>query len=373
MAEIAMRQMRLLGFAPLAEADAVLRVTEADAVLGVTGADALLAAMRAIPGPYLRMQSGPAVVALLQEEPEVPLVGRSRDELIAGLQSVQRRLEVACAAGPFLPMDPAAACGPADDMPRLLEAAWDALARAAAEQGTRQQWDIVLSWQPEPVVARNRAQIASAAVHGAEALAEAVRTVLRAECSRREAALLAVLAPAVIAFAKGGAACADAQVAVTVLVAAGGEAAVEAALDGLAAEHAEGASIDMRGPLPPVSFSPVRLATVEGAAIARAWATLGLPDRIDLSTLHRHWRLGAAEVHPDRQAGTSEARQGSGATVSDLTAAYHLLRDLLPPDAAGVTFDRVLRSAGLRLVIPTLDQAPTARVSAPLAELVTLS
>ena len=137
------------------------------------------------------------------------------------------------------------------------------LAEALAAHGARQQWDIVLHWAPEAVVARHRAEIAPPPRTAPQALAEAVGAVLRAECARHEAAVLAALTPAVLAFAEGGAACADTQVAVTVLVAANAEAAVEAALDALPAEQMEGVSIDMRGPLPPLSFSAVRLATVQ--------------------------------------------------------------------------------------------------------------
>jgi hypothetical protein len=349
MAEIVMQQTRLLGFAPR------------------TGAAELHAAMSAVSGPDLHMQYGPAVVALFQQEPGVPVVARGREELVASLRLVQRRLEVGCAAGPFLPMDPAAACCSAGAVARLLETTWDRLAEALAGHGARQQWDIVLRWDPEPVVARHRAEIAPAAARGPEALAEAVGTVLRTERGRREAALLDVLRPAVVAFAEGGPAGSDGEVAVTVLVANGAEAAVEAAIDGLAPEYAEGASIDMRGPLPPVSFSAVRVATLKPPAITAAWATLGLPERVDLTTLHRHWRLGAAAIHPDRQ----RANQVTDATVAELTAAYRLLRDLVPP-AGQQTLDDLLRQAGPRLVLPA-DVAKPAPVPERVPALAVLS
>ena len=152
--------------------------------------------------------------------------------------------------------------------------------------------------------------------------------MLLADRSRREAALLAALAPTALAFASGGAACAETEVSVTVLVNAWGEAPVEAALDALPAEHAEDASIDMRGPLPPLSFSAVRLVTVEARDLNRAWQLLRLTDRIDLASLHRQWRQCAAEVHPDRRPAKDAV------TVSELTEAYRLLRPLLPTDAS---------------------------------------
>ena len=348
MGENAMQQTRLLGFAPL------------------EGLDALLAAMRAVPGPELLVhraphtasRGGPGVAALFQTEPDVPLMERGREALAASLGTVQRRLEVACQAGPFLPMDPAAACCPAAAAPLLLASAWDALTPALARHGAHHQWDIVLSWTPEHVVARHRGEIAPAAASGPAALAEAVAGVLRNERGRREAALLAALAPAVLALAAGGAAGTETQVAVTVLVASGCEAPVEAALDAMAAEHVENATIDMRGPLPPLSFFSVKIATVEEQAVTSAWSTLGLGDRVDLSDLHRQWRLRAAAAHPDRQHAPETA--GSGATVSDLTDAYRLLRDLLPAgtDAEGHTLHGLLRRAGYRLIMPADIAAP---------------
>lgn len=359
MAEMTMQLTRLLGFAPLA------------------GLDALHAAMGAVPGPQLQVQhapsgdagDGPTVAALFQDEPEVPFGGRSRDALTAGLKSVQRRLEVACQAGPFLPMDPAAACCPSASVPRLLASGWDALSVALACHGARQQWDIVLRWTPEDVVARHRDEIAPAAALGQQALADAVGVALRSERVRRESALLAALAPAVLDFASGGAACAETQVMVTVLVASGCEAAVEAALDGMAAQDVEGASIDMRGPLPPLSFFPVRVAAVDAQAVTGAWATLGLEDAVDLAGLHRQWRLHAAAVHPDRQ--PALAGEAANVAVSDLTDAYRLLRDLLPAEAkaGGQTLKSLLRRAAHRLIMPadtTNRAAPPER--APMRE-----
>jgi hypothetical protein len=346
-ADFDLGQTRLLGFAPVA------------------GLDALHAAMAAVPGPTVHVHRGPAggggamIAVLHQAEPDVPFVGRGRDALTASLKSIQQRLEVACQAGPFLPMDPAAACCPTAVLPRLLADQWDHLVAALVRHGTCQQWDIELRWRPEDVISKSRSEIAPAAALGNEALAEAVGSTLRRERDRREAALLIALGPAVLAFAEGGAACAETQVAVTVLVASGGDAAVEAALDAMASEHVEGASIDMRGPLPPLSFFAVRLESVDQQAVIDAWATLGLADRVDLSTLHRQWRLRAAAVHPDRRPNLTVAGEATGETdgrprVSDLTDAYRLLRDLLPAETTfdGHTLTGLLSRAGHRLVIP---------------------
>ena len=334
------RSARLLGFAPL------------------VGLDALRTALNAVAGPQVHACHGPGVIALLQQEPDAPLFGGGRKATAAMLLTVQRRLEMACQAGPFLPMDPPTACCPAEAVSHLLESAWSSLGSALIAQGGRHQWDVVLHWAREPVVTRHRATPAAAAGQDKAALTEAADSVLRAKRSQCEAALLTVLAPTVLAFASGGVACVETEIVVTLLVNAGAEATVKAALDALPAKHAENASIDMRGPLPPLSFSAVRLVTVEARDINRAWQLLDLSDRVDLASLHRQWRQRTASAHPDR-------RPAKGAvTVIELAEAYRLLRSLLLTDAAVrfQTLNSLLRHASPRLVVPDDPMAAPAGV-----------
>jgi hypothetical protein len=239
----------------------------------------------------------------------------------------------------------------------LLDSERYAVGMALRHYGLQQQWDIVLRWTPETVVARNREAIAAAAPGGRQALADAVAAALLGTRNRREAALLNALAPAVLALAAGGAACTETEVTVTVLVTAGGDAAVEAALDGLPAEHTEGAELDMRGPLPPLNFAAVRLASAEPDAIRQAWAAMQLPGTTDRAALHRTWRKLAAGAHPDRQ---PAAR---GATVAALTDAYNLLRGLFPAEAP-LTLDALLRRGGTRLVAPAVAAESAPRLEA---------
>jgi hypothetical protein len=357
------RRMRLLGFAPL------------------SGLASLQAALDAVPGPAVQVQRGPAVAALLQAEPAASLFGRTRRALLADLHTVQRRLEVACLAGPFLPMNPAAACCPADALPPLLAATWEALATALARHGASHQWDIALRWSPQAVVAHRRAEIAEAASGGGPAaLADAVAAALRADRGRREAALVMALAPVVLAFAPGGAAAAEAELVVTVLVGgsagadggtSGGVAAVEVALEALPVEYFADTVIDMRGPLPPLSFAAVRLAETGAEAVGQAWRILALPlddhdSRIDAAALHRQWRNRAAAAHPDVQSGPEAA----AVSLAEVTEAYHLLRALMrdtqPVATQAATARFSLRElqgrAGLRLVMPcdAADQPPPA-------------
>lgn len=341
--------IRLLGFAPL------------------VGLDALQSALEMVPGPALRIQRSAhgqsAVAAIAQDEPETALQSRSRDDLVTSLRTVQRRMEIACLAGPFLPMDPATACCLATTVPQLLEPAWDGLFAALTQHGACHQWDIALRWTPNHVMAKHRHSIAAAAGQGPQILAEAVAAALRTERDVMEAGLLATLRPVVLAFAAAGAARAETEISVTVLTSAQGETALEAALDALAPEYAEAATIDMRGPLPPLSFSAVQLITVTEHEATQAWQTLGLSDRIDLATLHRQWRLCAAAIHPDRQA--TQPALADCATVSEITSAYRLLRGLLPNADPRETFalTSLLRRCGSRLILPAQhidhDRAPS--------------
>ena len=303
------------------------------------------------PALSLPASSLPALSPWRQPEPPTPLLRGTRADMLSRLHTVQRRLEIACQAGAFLPMDPAAACCPPGEVAAMLAQAWPALAAALAGHGRRQQWDIVLRWTPEAALAPRRAEIAAAAGQDRTLLADAVAAALRATRTEREAALIAALRPVVLAFAAAGAAAAETEVALTVLLPAGGEAAVEAALGGLAPEHATGATLDMRGPLPPLSFGPVRVAKVDAAELAQAWERLDLPARIDRDGLHRQWRRRAFALHPDRNAG------GAATTLPETTTAYHLLRDLMRDAAtAEITLAELSRHAGYRLIVPPPDE-----------------
>jgi hypothetical protein len=326
------------------------------------GVAALRAALDAIEGPAVSVRESGTVAALLQPEPPIGLLARGRADLLASLHGVQRRLEIACQAGAVLPVDPAAACLPDEAAAMLLEPAWPALAAALGTHGCRHQWDVVLRWAPEPVLRRRRADIVAAAAGlGDVGVADAVAAALRAERARREAGLLAALAPAVLAFAAAGPTGGDTEVSVTVLLPAHGEAVVEAALSTLSPDDALDASLDMRGPLPPLSFAPARVAKVELAEVVRAWSQLDLPERIDLSELHRHWRRRAFSVHPDRH--PALARESFACALGEATEAYHLLRDMIRgADEFGVTRDAVLDRAGYRLILP-----PMAETEPPLA------
>lgn len=346
MAKLGMRSIRLLGFAPLRDSAQ------------------LATSLANIPGPPLHLCHGAAVVAVAQDEPRKPLLRRDRKALLSGLQTVQRRLEVACQAGPFLPMDPSAACCPPHWVASLLASGEVALSAVLADYGRLHQWEIVLRWSPETVVAEHRAEIATAVREpGAPGLADAIAMVLRSERACREALLIAALVPAVVAFAPGGATGSDGEVSLTVLSSPDRETAIESALQALDAAKLGDASLDMRGPLPPVSFAAVRLVATDQSEISTAWSRLELPTRISRTGLHQTWRQRAAAAHPDRyEAGEQVAR---AAVMADLTAAYHVLRDLIGPGSdEEVVLSEVLRRAGPRLVVPP----PELWVTRPLLE-----
>lgn len=332
MAEMSMTPVRLMGFA------------------GLAGIEKLRAAMAAIDGPPLRLVRGPAVAALVQDEPATSPARRGRKALLTGLQTVQRRLEVACQAGPFLPMDPGAAICPAASVDALLDLAWDGLATCLTQTGDTHQWDIVIRWAPDAVLAPRRAALAEVAGKGDPALlADAVKSALQAEHAARCAALLEALHRHVLAVAPVTGTGNDTEIAVTVLVPRGQESHIELALGEIPAALVAGADADLRGPMPPVSFHAVRLASVDTADMTRAWRLLSLPEKVDQTLLHRQWRAMAAASHPDRHQGASAE------AFTDITEAYRLLRPLL--DTEPRSLRSLLRHEGHRLVLPACAPA----------------
>jgi hypothetical protein len=258
---------------------------------------------------------------------------------------VQRRLEVACQLGPFLPADPSQARCKSTALPALLNGAADTIADALAGPGRCHQWDVVLRWPAESVVASRRTDIARAAQEGGGgrvALAEAVAAALAAERAQREAALRAAVAPVCLALLPAGAG--TCETGLTCLMPPGGEAALEAALGALPAAITAEADADMRGPLPPLSFAAVRIDSAAAADIAQAWRTLALPHQVDAAALKQHWRSCAARLHPDRGVTDDAPMVAAG-------AAFRLLRDLLPPDdrAEAVTLRTLQKTSACRL------------------------
>ena len=276
---------------------------------GCNGAK-LAQAMQDIPGPHICLVEAGGLAALAQVEAGRFSLGLgSPATALRRLRTVQQRLEAACPLGPFLPADPAHARCAGASVAGLLEAAAPAIREALAGPGTRHQWDIVLRWQPEDVVAARRAEIAEAASNaggGRDALAEAVHSALARERTRRETSLHRALAGHALAMAPAGAG--PTETGLTVLLPAAGEAALEAALNAL----------------PPVSFAAVRIDRAAPSEVANAWRTLALPDQVDAAALRQHWRDCAARLHPDRG--------GGDAPMVNAGAAFRLLRDLLPAE-----------------------------------------
>jgi hypothetical protein len=307
-------------------------------------AAALLTALQAIEGPKVLAVTAYGVVALAQHGGG-PAVARGRGALLRGLHCIQRRLQAACQMAAFLPADPAQCGCRDDDLAVMLPEAADAIAAALDGPGRCHQWDVVLRWSPEAVAMSRRAEIAAEAGEGAGELAEAVAAALARERDRRASSLLAALRPVVLAMApaEGGAA----EAGVTVLVPAGSDATLERALRGLPDAITEGATADLRGPMPPLSFAAVRLASAATAELARAWRLLDLPDQIDDAALRRQWRRAAA---PSAEAGS----------------AFRLLRGLLPAASGHAWTLSALQQRGLRRLVapasPHLDHYSLGRL-----------
>jgi len=320
-------------------------------ILGFAAAasgQALAARLAAVAGPPVSLHCAGGLAVLSQaDKPGRPsLLAGGRRAMLAALASVQRRLELACLHGPFLPADPADAACPACEIGALLAGAADSIAAALAGPGTCHQWDVILRWQAEPVAAARRAEIAAAAAGGGRAgLAEAVEAALARERNLREKALMQAVAA--VALAAKPASAGSTETGVTALVPAGGEAVLEAALCGLAPEISDGASADLRGPLPPISFAAVRIARAAPGEVAAAWNRLALPDLVDAAALRRHWHACAARLHPDHGA------EDDG-PITEAGAAFRLLRGLLPPETPEKPWSlaALQRRGTIRLMVP---------------------
>jgi len=279
------------------------------------------AARQAMLGAEARMIAAGEVAALVVPA-EPPARGfflkRDKAALLRSLAAVQQRLEALCQAGPFLACDPGAAICPAPELSLMLDAARPELAAAMPRFGGRHQWDVVLRWNPEAVISARRDEIKP----GPPAMmAAAIGRLLAEEVAARHAALLAALRPHVIAIAAAIPAKGDAETGATIILAAGAEAAIEAALGELPAFATDGATCDLRGPLPALALGALRMMHCDTAELSAAWDRLGLPDKLEPRELALRWRNLAARLHPDTQAPGASAE-----AMAEAGAAYRLLR-----------------------------------------------
>jgi hypothetical protein len=307
-------------------------------------AAALAGALAGVPGPRLITAQAAAVTAFAQQGASPRM--RDTKRHLTALAGVQRRLEVACLSGPFLPADPAhAVCALADLQPLLAEEA-EAIRAALAGPGTCHQWDVVLRWRPEAALASCRDAVAEAAAGGgAPALAEAVRAALGRVQASRAGALRTAMAAVSLAVLEAGAGQGEAGLAeagVTVLIPAGREAELEAALQALPDSITAGVTADLRGPLPPVSFAAMRVDRRSAREVALAWRMLDLPPQADAETLRARWRATAQRLHPDHGA-------PDGAPMGRAAGAMRLLRGLLPAQAGPASLAAAQDRARARL------------------------
>jgi hypothetical protein len=292
-------------------------------IVASADAEPMLAALRALPGPTVVGMEAGGVVALAQgvEAPRKALMlMRDRASLLSGLLGLQRRLEAACQLGPFLPADPAAPSVAAAELPALLAQAAPALAAALPRQGARHQWDVVLQWQPEAVLAPRREALRGLS---RAAMAAAVRAALAEARAARRDALHVALHSRVLDIAAVEPGAEETACGATVLLPAGGEAVIEAALHSLPEEVQQGCNADLRGPLPPIAFSPLRVVRLADGALDRAWAVLRLPEELAPAELPRRWRDVAAALHPDRAGEEADA-----ARFAEAREAYRLIQRL---------------------------------------------
>jgi hypothetical protein len=291
--------LRLLGIAPAPAAGAVA------------------AALARIPGPDLvRLVEGDAI-AFAQAEPAGPRAEPDGEATrLRALQLVQRRLEAACLAGPFLPASPAAALCPAAELPALLAAAAPRLRLALAEDAGLHQWQLTLRWPRETLMAQRRPVMTAEQTETA-ALAE--------ELAYRGAVLDGALAPAVRRLQREAAG--PLALRYLLLIPRDAGAAVEAVLRDLPAAIARGVQADLQGPLPPLQFHAWQVAEAEEQALRAAWSLLGLPPQVDLGVLHRGGRV----ARPETPAGTPGPRLAGLFSGDDLASLLPRARRRLIP------------------------------------------
>ncbi|MCQ4161677.1 J domain-containing protein [Roseomonas sp. GC11] len=340
--------VRLLGIAP-AEA-----------------AEAVRLAVGRVAGPALTQHREGDCVAIAQLEPSGPRgeSGRVADAArLRALHQVQRRLEAACMAGPFLPASPAAALCPAAELPALLAAAAPRLRLALEEDAGTHQWQLALRWPAEALLALRREMIAAelaalgaAPEAEASAMAAALAAALAEELAYRAAAIEAALKPALRSLRREPAG-QEGELRFLLLVPRGGEAAIEDVLHALPQELSRGAVAELQGPMPPVNFHAWEVAEAEEQALRAAWALLGLPERVDAEALRRRWRDRATDLHPDA------GGVGDGGQMAQMQGAYRLLAPLFA-GAQESDLATLLPRARRRLVPSGLAAVP-ARGAAP--------
>jgi hypothetical protein len=305
-------------------------------LLGVAAAaDAgqLATLLARIPGPPVTIEASAGLVAVAQTVSE-GFLARATGTLKRDLTTLQARLEAACLHGPFLAAEPAAARLGLADIGPLLTADAAMLAQALAHHGARHQWELVLRWVPERVLEGRREAIkqqVAAAGGGRTALGQAIGAALAEEQAMRSAALAEAMSAVVVAMQPGQPG-SETEARLSVLIEHGTERLLEGALAGLPAQVTDGASADLRGPMPPVNFAALRVLRPDAAACVRAWDALGLPTMIEPNELPALYRRLAYVLHPDR-AGMPDAAAASGtgnagAPMAEVADAYRLLRGI---------------------------------------------
>lgn len=325
--------MRLLGLVPLAGSAGLARAL----------------------GPNVRALPLGSLAALLQPEDPARTSGEDEARTLAQAE-LERRLSVACQAGPFLACAPDAACCAETELRTLLEGAGTELDTALARHGHEQQWDVILRWAPGPVLAaRYPARTGEHAAAEAPTLPAtrsgrplSIAEILREEMALRTGALRRTLAPHVRAIADCSPATGDTECGVTVLIPAGGRQAIQTAFATLPAFASRDARCTLTGPLPALAFHTLRITRSEPGEVAAAWALLRLPERLDAADLARRWQSMVQQLEPARRDPEDDAPP-----LAEADAAYRLVcQEAARHAETPLERDRLLDRAGAHLALP---------------------
>lgn len=267
------------------------------------------------------------LTAVLATMPKPRFTFFPRRRMLQDLLEAQRALEAVAAAGPVLPARPGTLLDDSSEALELICADASALRAALDEYGTMRQFQIVATWDGPATVGsiKQRADVveavAAASPLGRLAAGKALQGIMLAERERLSVEIFGRLSRVVrdiLAMPQDGEDCVANLV---VLLDAGSEARLDAALIELDALLPGNSRVRCIGPLPAVSFAAISLDRIDPDRIDSARRLLGVGYRLTTESVRAAWRKHAQAHHPD----VAESSAASG-DFGDASAAYRLLR-----------------------------------------------
>lgn len=276
-----------------------------------------------VDGVSLRVLQVGQVAAVLAALPRNPLGLFSRKSGLKELVRLQRILEALMPHGPLLAARPGTRVDDEATLRTILQADQCCLVDELRTYGYDIQYQIIVHWDGPAVLAADPAimsAVAAAARDDAKTKGTFVSHVRQLR-DGLQARLEELLAPVIQESILLPLECEDMVANVTVRVARGREAELEAALQPLDALLPGNSRIRLIGPLPAVSFAAVHVERLAADNIANAYRLLGVSRNATLAELRASYYRVAQDHHPDLVA-TSDGAD----TVGAAAYAYKLLK-----------------------------------------------